>query len=201
MASHPRICRRISTSSVSASTAGSGKHNCRTGCSTSVGIYVFNARFLFEQLIYDADDHTSSHDFGKDLIPRLVQRYRLFAHPFHQSCVNMAGNLPYWRDVGTVDAYWEANIELTRVTPALNLYDEEWPIWTNQEQLPPAKFGVVNQELQGSATESLVLGGLRHQRRHRASVAAVFKRASRESVGNQGFGHPAPGACGAPRAP
>ena len=125
----------------------------------SMGIYVFNARFLFEQLIYDADDPNSSHDFGKDLIPRLVQRYRIYAHPFLQSCVNMAGNVPYWRDVGTVDAYWEANMELTRVTPALNLYDEQWPIWTNQEQLPPAKFVVVNQELQGSATESLVSGG------------------------------------------
>ena len=125
----------------------------------SMGIYIFNAGFLYEQLVYDADDARSSHDFGKDIIPRLVPRYRLFAQPFEQSCVNIAGDPPYWRDVGTIDAYWEANMELTRVTPALNLYDEKWPIWTYQEQLPPAKFVLVNQELQGAAMESLVSGG------------------------------------------
>ena len=106
----------------------------------SMGIYVFNASFLYEQLIRDHDERGSSHDFGKDLIPHLVPRYRVFAHRFADSCVNMASGVPYWRDVGTIDAYWEANLDLTSVTPDLNLYDEDWPIWTHQEQLPPAKF-------------------------------------------------------------
>ena len=125
----------------------------------SMGIYVFNSRFLYEQLVYDADDPRSSHDFGKDLLPRLVPRYRVYAQPFDQSCVNIAGGVPYWRDVGTVDAYWEANLELTHVLPALNLYDQQWPIWTYHEQLPPAKFVVVGQDHQGVAMESMVSGG------------------------------------------
>ena len=82
----------------------------------------------------------SSHDFGKDLIPYLVPRRRVFAHRFIDSCVNMASGVPYWRDVGTVDAYWEANLDLTHVTPDLNLYDQDWPIWTHQEQLPPGQI-------------------------------------------------------------
>ena len=126
----------------------------------SMGVYVFNADFLYEQLIRDADDRRSSHDFGKDIIPHCVPRYRVFAHDFADSCVGKpASGMPYWRDVGTVDAYWEANIELTKVTPELNLYDNEWPIWTHQEQLPPAKFVFDDPDRRGMAIDSLVSGG------------------------------------------
>lgn len=125
----------------------------------SMGIYVFNASFLYEQLIHDHDERRSSHDFGKDLIPYLVPRHRVFAHRFHDSCVNMASGVPYWRDVGTVDAYWKANLDLTHVTPDLNLYDEDWPIWTHQEQLPPAKFVFDDDDRRGQALDSMVSGG------------------------------------------
>lgn len=125
----------------------------------SMGIYVFSTRFLFEQLIRDADEPHSQHDFGKDLIPHLVPRYRVYAHRFGDSCVGSENGTPYWRDVGTVDAYWEANMELTRVTPALNLYDDVWPIWTHQEQLPPAKFVFDDEGRRGMAIDSLVSGG------------------------------------------
>ena len=125
----------------------------------SMGIYVFNTGFLFDQLIRDADESRSAHDFGKDLIPHLVPRYRVYAHRFGDSCVGSENAEPYWRDVGTVDAYWEANMELTRVTPALNLYDDVWPIWTHQEQLPPAKFVFDDEGRRGMAVDSLVSGG------------------------------------------
>lgn len=126
----------------------------------SMGIYVFNKNFLFEQLVRDADDPHSSHDFGKDLIPHMIDKYRVFAQSFEQSCVGMGdGNVPYWRDVGTIDSYWEANMELTKVLPDLNMYDQEWPIWTYQEQLPPAKFVFDEDERRGVAIDSLVSGG------------------------------------------
>lgn len=125
----------------------------------SMGIYVFNAAFLYKQLIRDHQTHDSSHDFGKDLIPYLVPRCRVFAHRFLDSCVNMASGIPYWRDVGTVDAYWEANLDLVTVTPQLNLYDEDWPIWTHQEQLPPAKFVFDDDDRRGQALDSSVSGG------------------------------------------
>lgn len=125
----------------------------------SMGIYVFNADFLYQQLIRDHQSNDSSHDFGKDLIPYLVPRYRVFAHRFLHSCVNMASGVPYWRDVGTIDAYWEANIDLTTVTPQLNLYDADWPIWTHQEQLPPAKFVFDDEDRRGQALDSSVSGG------------------------------------------
>ena len=126
----------------------------------SMGIYVFNAAFLYEQLKRDADEPKSSHDFGKDIIPYLVHRYRVYAHRFSDSCVSSEGNqAPYWRDVGTIDSYWEANMELCRVTPDLNMYDSEWPIWTYQEQLPPAKFVFDDEARRGMAVDSLVSGG------------------------------------------
>ena len=126
----------------------------------SMGIYVFNAAFLYEQLKRDADEPKSSHDFGKDIIPYLVHRYRVYAHRFSDSCVFSEGNqAPYWRDVGTIDSYWEANMELCRVTPDLNMYDGEWPIWTYQEQLPPAKFVFDDEARRGMAVDSLVSGG------------------------------------------
>jgi len=126
----------------------------------SMGIYVFNAGFLYEQLIRDADDRKSGHDFGHDLIPYLIDRgYRVYAHRFDDSGVQRGEGNPYWRDVGTVDAYWEANLELTRVSPALDLYDENWPIWTYQEQLPPAKFIFDDDDRRGAAIDSMVSGG------------------------------------------
>ena len=125
----------------------------------SMGIYVFSAAFLYEQLIRDADDPKSEHDFGKNIIPQIIKKYRVYAHRFTDSCVGGDQGVYYWRDVGTVDAYWEANMELTKVTPELNLYDSDWPIWTYQEQLPPAKFVFNNKDRRGSATDSLVSGG------------------------------------------
>ena len=124
----------------------------------SMGVYVFNANFLFEQVVRDRDDPNSSHDFGKDVLPHIVQRYRVYAHDFAESCIGCVEGLPYWRDVGTLDAYWEANMDIIRVTPELNLYDEAWPIWTYQEQLPPAKFIFDEDERRGMAIDSMVSG-------------------------------------------
>ena len=126
----------------------------------SMGIYVFDAAFLYDELVRDADDTTSSHDFGKDVIPRLLREgARVRAHDFADSCVNMNEGVPYWRDVGTIDAYWEANIALTHVVPELNLYDADWPIWTYQEQLPPAKFVFDDDDRRGTAIDSIVASG------------------------------------------
>jgi len=126
----------------------------------SMGIYVFSAAFLYEQLLRDADDTRSSHDFGHNIIPHLVERgYRVFAHRFSDSCMQAAEGEPYWRDAGTVDAYWEANMELARINPALDLYDQSWPIWTHQEQLPPAKFVFDDDGRRGYAVDSMVSGG------------------------------------------
>lgn len=126
----------------------------------SMGVYVFNTGFLIEQLRRDEEDPQSSHDFGKNIIPHLVrQGARAYAHRFVDSCVNMSEGKPYWRDVGSIDAFWEANLELTAVTPDLNLYDSEWPIWTWQEQLPPAKFVFDDDSRRGHVVDSLVAGG------------------------------------------
>ena len=125
----------------------------------SMGIYVFNAGFLYEQLMRDAEDKNSTHDFGGDIIPHLISRARVYAHRFATSCVGAKNDLHYWRDVGTVDAYWAANMELTRVIPELNMYDHVWPIWTYQEQLPPAKFVFNDPDRMGKATDSIVSGG------------------------------------------
>ena len=126
----------------------------------SMGIYAFNASFLYDELTRNAKAPDTSHDFGHDIIPRLVQRAdAVYAHDFSDSCVNMVDGVPYWRDVGTVDAYWDANIELTKVVPDLNLYDRGWPIWTHQEQLPPAKFVFDEEGRRGLAIDSLVSGG------------------------------------------
>jgi glucose-1-phosphate adenylyltransferase len=124
-----------------------------------MGIYVFNAAFLYAQLKLDEDDPDSSHDFGKDIIPKLVRSQRVFAHRFANSCVNMVADMPYWRDVGTVDAYWEANMDLVQVTPDLNLYDDSWPIRTHQAQLPPAKFVFNDDGFRGHAMDSMVSSG------------------------------------------
>ena len=122
----------------------------------SMGIYIFNAGFLYEQLIKDADNSRSSHDFGHDIIPSLIEKYKVVAFPYK----DVQGNDPgYWRDVGTIDAFWSANLELIGVTPELNLYDEEWPIWTHQAQLPPAKFVFDDDDRRGMAVDSMVSGG------------------------------------------
>ena len=122
----------------------------------SMGIYVLDAEFLYQKLIEDADEPRSTHDFGHDIIPGAIEKQRVTAYPFRDV---QGGQQPYWRDVGTVDAFWQANMELTRVTPELNLYDDEWPIWTYQEQLPPAKFVFDDEGRRGMAVDSLVSGG------------------------------------------
>ncbi len=125
----------------------------------SMGIYVFHRKFLFEQLRRDAADPNSAHDFGKDLIPYIVANGKAVAHRFARSCVRSSGEEEsYWRDVGTVDAYWEANIDLTDVVPALDLYDQEWPIWTNVELTAPAKFVHDLDGRRGMAISSMVAG-------------------------------------------
>ncbi len=126
----------------------------------SMGIYIFNAKYLYRELERDMADPNSSHDFGKDIIPNAVKAGEATAHPFELSCVGgKAGLPPYWRDVGTIDAYWDANIDLTATDPLLNLYDTDWPIWTYQAQLPPAKFVHNQEDRRGMAIESLVSGG------------------------------------------
>ena len=126
----------------------------------SMGVYAFETEFLVKELVRDAEDPDSRNDFGKDIIPRLVREGApAYVHHFARSSVNMADGRPYWRDVGTVDAYWEANLDLTNVIPDLNLYDEDWPIWTYQEQRPPAKFVIDAGDRRGEAVDSLVSGG------------------------------------------
>ena len=126
----------------------------------SMGIYIFNARFLYDELARDLADPASSHDFGRDIIPRAVSLGEATAHPFDLSCVgNRDGAQAYWRDVGTIDAYWDANIDLTATEPLLNLYDRQWPISTWQPQLPPAKFVHNQDDRRGLAIESLVSAG------------------------------------------
>lgn len=126
----------------------------------SMGIYVFEAEFLYAELERDAADPNSEHDFGKDIIPSLLARgQKVQAHRFADSCVNMTDGRPYWRDVGTIDAFWEANMELTKVVPDLNMYDRNWPIWTYQAQMPPAKFVFDDDGRRGMAVDSLVSGG------------------------------------------
>jgi glucose-1-phosphate adenylyltransferase len=126
----------------------------------SMGIYVFNAGYLYDELMLDAGRADSLHDFGHDLIPKLVaDGARIYAHRLQDSCTQLNEGRPYWRDVGTIDAFWEANLELTRVSPALNLYDQSWPIWTHQEQLPPAKFVFDLDDRRGAAIDSMVSGG------------------------------------------
>jgi len=126
----------------------------------SMGIYVFSTKFLIDQLRRDAADPNSARDFGRDIIPWLVHNGRAVAHRFSRSCVRSgAEREAYWRDVGTLDAYWEANVDLTAIMPALDLFDREWPIWTYAEITPPAKF--VHDEIgrRGEAISSLVSGG------------------------------------------
>ena len=125
-------------------------------CLASMGNYIFNTEFLYEQVIKDADSPDSSHDFGKNVIPSIIKDYRVYAYPFRDPATQEQA---YWRDVGTLDAYWEANMELVSVTPQLNLYDQYWPIFTHQVQSPPAKFVFDEPARRGAAIQSMVSGG------------------------------------------
>jgi len=125
-------------------------------CLASMGNYIFNTGFLYEQLIKDADMPKSQHDFGKNVIPSVIDKYRIYAYPFRDP---QTGEQAYWRDVGTLDAFWEANMELVSVTPQLNMYDKVWPIWTHQLQVPPAKFIFDDPDRRGEAIGSMVSGG------------------------------------------
>jgi glucose-1-phosphate adenylyltransferase len=126
----------------------------------SMGIYVFNADYLYKLLEQDLANPQSSHDFGKDVIPRAVAEGRALAHPFAMSCIrNPNGAPPYWRDVGTIDAFWSANLDLASINPELDIYDSEWPIWTYQRQLPPAKFIPDAKSEHGVVVNTIVSGG------------------------------------------
>lgn len=122
----------------------------------SMGNYIFNTDFLFDRLIKDAANLQSSHDFGNDIIPELLQNFHLYAYPFRDP---ETGGKAYWRDVGTLDSFWMANMELIGTSPMLSLYEKDWPLWTYQEQLPPAKFVFNRDDRRGSAVDSMVSGG------------------------------------------
>ena len=121
-----------------------------------MGNYIFNTEFLFDQLKMDAANPDSEHDFGKNVIPGIIENHNIFTYPFRDP---QTGEPAYWRDVGTLDAFWEANMELIEITPELNLYDRDWPILTRQIQLPPAKFVFNAENRRGMAVDSMVSGG------------------------------------------
>jgi glucose-1-phosphate adenylyltransferase len=126
----------------------------------SMGIYVFGAEYLYRLLEADMNDDASDHDFGKNLIPRIVADGGAVAHPLNLSSIPASTRQrPYWRDVGTVDAFWAANLDLASDLPELNLYDRDWPVWTYQEQLPPAKFVPDERGLNGETSNVLISGG------------------------------------------
>ena len=126
----------------------------------SMGIYVFNAKYLYSLLEEDAANPASDHDFGKDVIPRVVGEGQALAHPFSMSCVSRASGVPpYWRDAGTIDAFWAANLDLASAAPELDIYDKDWPIWTSQRQLPPAKFVPDTTGQHGVAVNVVISGG------------------------------------------
>jgi glucose-1-phosphate adenylyltransferase len=125
-------------------------------CLASMGNYVFNTDFLYDRLVEDAAKMGSTHDFGNDVIPAMIESCHVHAYPFRDP---ETGDKAYWRDVGTIDSYWQANMELVSTTPQLNLYDSEWPLWTYQEQLPPAKFVFNDPDRRGFALQSMVAGG------------------------------------------
>ena len=121
-----------------------------------MGIYVFNTEFLFEKLCQDALDENSRHDFGGDIIPSVIDQYTVYAHPFNDENRKSES---YWRDVGTLDAFFDANMDLIDADPQLNLYDRRWPIWTYQPNCPPPKFVFAHDERIGMATDSLICNG------------------------------------------
>ncbi len=125
-------------------------------CLASMGNYIFNTEFLYEQVIKDSDTPGTNFDFGKDIIPSIIKDYRVYVYPFRDPETQQQA---YWRDVGTLNAFWEANMELVSVTPQLNLYDQKWPIFTHQTQAPPAKFVFDDPDRRGTAIQSMVSGG------------------------------------------
>lgn len=122
----------------------------------SMGIYIFSTEFLYQQLAEDARREESQHDFARDILPRLLGKNRVFAYPFHDVQTKTQN---YWRDVGTVDAFWEANMELVGIDPELDLYDDRWPIWTYQDHAPPAKFVFDDEGRRGMAVDSMIADG------------------------------------------
>lgn len=122
----------------------------------SMGNYVFNTDFLYDRLVHDSTTSGSTRDFGNDVIPAMIENFHIQAYPFRDP---ETGEKAYWRDVGTLDSFWQANMELVSTTPQLNIYDNEWPLWTYQEQLPPAKFVFDEEDRRGMATQSMVAGG------------------------------------------
>ncbi len=122
----------------------------------SMGVYLFNTQLLIPILIADAEDPNSSHDFGKDILPRVISKYRVYAYNFVDE---NRGGTAYWRDIGTVDAYFEANMDLVSVSPVFNLYDKNWPLRTWQQQYPPAKFVFADPDRMGAALDSIVASG------------------------------------------
>ncbi|MDH3531361.1 MAG: glucose-1-phosphate adenylyltransferase [Gammaproteobacteria bacterium] len=125
-------------------------------CLASMGNYVFNTEFLYEQCIKDADTPGTQHDFGRNVIPGIIKDYRIYAYPFRDP---VTGEQAYWRDVGTLQAYWEANMEMVSISPQLNLYDQAWPVFTHQIQAPPAKFVFDQDGRRGEAIQSMVSAG------------------------------------------
>ncbi len=125
-------------------------------CLASMGNYIFNTKFLYEQVIKDADTPGTQHDFGRNIIPSIIESYQVFAYAFRDPETDQQA---YWRDVGTIQAYWEANIEMVSVSPQLNLYDQKWPVLTYQIQSPPAKFVFDDDDRRGEAIQSMVSGG------------------------------------------
>ncbi|MFY9531210.1 MAG: glucose-1-phosphate adenylyltransferase [Candidatus Acidiferrales bacterium] len=122
----------------------------------SMGVYLFNRQLLVPILIADAEDPNSSHDFGHNILPKIISKYRVYAHNFRDENKK---EVPYWRDVGTIEAYHEANLDLVSVSPVFNLYDKSWPLQTWQQQYPPAKFVFADPDRMGAALDSIVSGG------------------------------------------
>jgi glucose-1-phosphate adenylyltransferase len=139
----------------------------------SMGIYVFNAEYLYQLLKDDLENPESSHDFGKDIIPHVVSEGRAIAHPFSLSSIPSSNGSSYWRDVGTVEAFWSANLDLASISPELNIYDRDWPIWTHQEQLPPAKFVHDANGAHGVSVNVIVSGGCIVEGSH-VSLSVLF---------------------------
>jgi glucose-1-phosphate adenylyltransferase len=121
----------------------------------SMGIYIFSTEFLFQKLIEDHDNPNSSNDFGKDIIPSIISEYNVQAYPF----IDEKGEPAYWRDVGTLESFWQASLDLCSITPELNLYNRDWPIWTYQAQMPPAKFAFDDEGRRGQAIDSMISAG------------------------------------------
>ena len=151
-----------------------------------MGVYVFNARFLFDQLCRDATLTDSAHDFGRNIIPSLVATRRVYAFPFLDENRKQDA---YWRDVGTIDSYYQANIELTGVEPQLNLYDDHWPVRTYQPNLPPPKFVFNSKDRCGVAHDSIVCAGRDHLGRQRDADDRRLANARQQLRGDRGLDH------------